>query len=314
MIARYFRSEVPYPSAAISQKAGDSAIAESARKVIAECSTLFEQYQFSRALEVAWGLVAAVDKYIVDNEPWALGEKQDEESRSRLGTILYTSAEALRIVTALAHPVIPDATSRIWAQLGLGDIRKFPLSELKWGQLQLGTKLGNVEPVFPRADKSAIERMQKMEEQRPGGPTTEAQPDAAPHAMATLPEAKPAPAASAVKPAGTVPDGKISIDDFARVELRVGEVKAAEKVKGADKLLRLEVDLGTEVRQIVAGIAESYAPELLVGRKVVIVANLAPRKLRGLESNGMIVAASPDGGKPVLAGFLEDVPVGTRLK
>jgi methionyl-tRNA synthetase len=314
MIARYFRGEVPYPSAAISQKAGDSAIAESARKVIAECSTLFEQYQFSRALEVAWGLVAAVDKYIVDNEPWALGEKQDEESRSRLGTILYTSAEALRIVTALAHPVIPDATSRIWAQLGLGDIRKFPLSELKWGQLQLGTKLGNVEPVFPRADKSAIERMQKMEEQQPGGPTTEAQPDAAPHAMATLPEAKPAPAASAVKPAGTVPDGKISIDDFARVELRVGEVKAAEKVKGADKLLRLEVDLGTEVRQIVAGIAESYAPELLVGRKVVIVANLAPRKLRGLESNGMIVAASPDGGKPVLAGFLEDVPVGTRLK
>ena len=314
MIARYFRGEVPYPSAAISQKAGDSAIAESARKVIAECSTLFEQYQFSRALEVAWGLVAAVDKYIVDNEPWALGEKQDEESRSRLGTILYTSAEALRIVTALAHPVIPDATSRIWAQLGLGDIRKFPLSELKWGQLQLGTKLGNVEPVFPRADKSAIERMQKMEEQRPGGPTTEAQPDAAPHAMATLPEAKPAPAASAAKPAGTVPDGKISIDDFARVELRVGEVKAAEKVKGADKLLRLEVDLGTEVRQIVAGIAESYAPELLVGRKVVIVANLAPRKLRGLESNGMIVAASPDGGKPVLAGFLEDVPVGTRLK
>jgi methionyl-tRNA synthetase len=153
-----------------------------------------------------------------------------------------------------------------------------------------------------------------MEEQQRGGPTTEAQPDAAPHAMATLPEATPAPAVSAAKPAGTVPDGKISIDDFAKVELRVGEVKAAEKVKGADKLLRLEVDLGTEVRQVVAGIAESYAPELLIGRKVVIVVNLAPRKLRGLESNGMIVAASPEGGKPVLAGFLEDVPVGTRLK
>ena len=91
-------------------------------------------------------------------------------------------------------------------------------------------------------------------------------------------------------------------------------MKVAEKVKGADKLLRLEVDLGTEVRQILAGIAESYAPESLIGRKVVIVANLAPRKLRGLESNGMIVAASPEGGKAVLAGFLEDVPVGTRLK
>jgi methionyl-tRNA synthetase len=109
-------------------------------------------------------------------------------------------------------------------------------------------------------------------------------------------------------------DGKITIDDFAKVELRVALVKVAERVPNADKLLRLEVDLGTETRQIVAGIAESYTPESLIGRKVVIVANLAPRKLRGLESNGMIVAASPEGGKAVLAGFLEDVPLGTRLK
>ena len=109
-------------------------------------------------------------------------------------------------------------------------------------------------------------------------------------------------------------DGKITIDDFAKVDLRVGQIKVAEKVKGTDKLLRLEVDIGAEVRQLVAGIAEAYAPETLVGRKVVIVANLAPRKLRGLESNGMIVAASLEGGKPVLASFLEDVPVGARLK
>ncbi len=315
MITRYFRGEVPYPSAAASQTAEDNAIAEDARKLIAEYTTLFDQYQFSRALEVAWGLIAAVDKYIVENEPWVLGEKQDEESRSRLATVLYTSAEALRIVTALAHSVIPDATARIWAQLGLGDIRKFPLSELRWGQLPLSTKLGSVEPVFPRADKSAIERMQKMEEQQRSGPsTTQAQPETTAPAT-VLPVATQAVAAApAAKPAATVPDGKISIDDFAKVELRVGQVKAAEKVKGADKLLRLEVDLGTEVRQVVAGIAESYAPELLIGRKVVIVANLAPRKLRGLESNGMIVAASPEGGKAVLAGFLEDVPVGTRLK
>jgi len=316
MITRYFRGEVPYPSAAVAHKAGDNAIAESARKVIAEYGDLVDQYQFSRALEVAWGLVAAVDKYIVENEPWALGEKQDEESRSRLATVLYTSAEALRIVTALVHPVIPDATSRIWSQLGLGDIRTFPLSDLKWGQLRLGTKLGKVEPVFPRADKSTIERMQTMEEQQRGGPsTTVPQPDASPQTTATVPVATQAVAAQPpAKLAAIVADGKISIDDFAKVELRVGQVKAAEKVKGADKLLRLEVDLGTEVRQVVAGIAESYAPELLIGRKVVIVANLAPRKLRGLESNGMIVAASPEGGKAVLAGFLEDVPVGTRLK
>ena len=313
MITRYFRGEVPYPSPTVSQKAGDSAIAETARKVIAEYSALVDQYQFSRALEVAWSLVAAVDKYIVENEPWALAENQSEESRSRLATILYTSAEALRIVTALVHPVIPDATAKIWAQLGLGDIRKFPLPDLKWGQLQLSTKLGNVEPVFPRADKIAIERMQKMEDQQRSGTTvTQAEPETQVPAAPVATQAAAAPPAA--KPAAVVPDGKITIDDFAKVELRVGQVKVAEKVKGADKLLRLEVDLGTEVRQVVAGIAESYAPELLVGRKVVIVANLAPRKLRGLESNGMIVAASPEGGKAVLASFLEDVPVGTRLK
>jgi methionyl-tRNA synthetase len=306
MIARYFKGEIPYPSRAGS-RAEENAIAEAATRTIAEFHSLFEQRQFSRALETAWSLVAAIDKYIVENQPWALGEKQDDESRARLGTVLYTSAEALRIVTALAHPIIPEATAKIWTQLGLGDIRKFALSDLTWGQLHLGTKLGEIQPVFPRADKGAIERMQQMEEQ---GRSTSA--PVVSEEKAVTP-AQPA-VTSASKPAATVPDGKISIDDFAKVELRVGQVKVAEKVKGADKLLRLEVDLGTEIRQVVAGIAEAYAPETLVGRKVVIVVNLAPRKLRGLESNGMIVAASPEGGKPVLASFLEDVPVGTRLK
>ncbi|HMD15808.1 MAG TPA: methionine--tRNA ligase [Terriglobales bacterium] len=306
MIARYFRGEVPYPSNAAHTKA-DAAIADAARKTIADYGTLFDQYQFSRALETVWGLVSAVDKYIVENEPWSLGEKQDkdEESRSRLATVLYTSAEALRIVTALAHPVIPDATAKIWTQMGLGDIKKFNLAQLEWGQLHLGTKLGQVQAVFPRADKSAVERMQQME-------GTSATVGVGMGASPVQPsEARPS---SAPKAPAAVPDGKITIDDFAKVELRVAQVKTAERVKGADKLLRLEVDLGTEVRQLVAGIAEAYEPETLIGRKVVIVANLAPRKLRGLESNGMIVAASPEGGKPVLASFLEDVPIGTRLK
>jgi methionyl-tRNA synthetase len=306
MIARYFKGEVPYPSNAAHTPA-DAAIADAARKTIADYGTLFDQFQFSRALEIAWGLVSAVDKYIVENEPWSLGEKQDrdEESRSRLATVLYTSAEALRIVTALAHPVIPDATAKIWVQMGLGDIKNFDLAQLQWGQLHLGTKLGQVQAVFPRADKSAVERMQKMEETSAGASVGTGAPPVQPS------EARPS---SAPKAPATVPDGKISIDDFAKVELRVAQVKTAERVKGADKLLRLEVDLGNEVRQLVAGIAEAYEPETLIGRKVVIVANLAPRKLRGLESNGMIVAASPEGGKPVLASFLEDVPVGTRLK
>ncbi len=227
--------------------------------------------------------------------------------------MLYTAAEALRIATALAHPVMPDATARIWTQMGLGDIKKLALGELAWGQLPSGTTLGEVQPVFPRADKSAIERMQKMEEEQRVASVAEA-PAPAP---ANAAQAAPAAATAPVVPVpATVPaaNEKISIDDFAKVELRVGMVKVAERVPKADKLLRLEIDIGTEVRQVLAGIAEAYAPEALVGRKVVIVANLAPRKMRGLESNGMIVAASLEGGKPVLAGFLEDVPVGARLK
>jgi methionyl-tRNA synthetase len=321
MITRYFKGEVPYPSHA-AHTPQDDAIADTARKAIADFGACFDQFQFSRALEAAWGLVSAVDKYIVENEPWSLGDKQDEESRQRLATVLYTSAEALRIVTALAHPVMPESTAKIWAQMGLGDIKQFDLTQLRWGQLHLGTKLGEIQAVFPRADKSAVERMQKMEEQTgatgappaqpsAGGATAATQPSPEPGRGVTPGEARPA---AAGKPQAAIPDGKISIDDFAKVELRVAQVKTAERVKGADKLLRLEVDLGTEVRQLVAGIAEAYAPETLIGRKVVVVTNLAPRKLRGLESNGMIVAASPDGGKPVLAGFLEDVPIGARLK
>jgi methionyl-tRNA synthetase len=149
--------------------------------------------------------------------------------------------------------------------------------------------------------------MQQMEEQQ-RGPSAEEKPAAEVKLVAEMPAAAPsAPVAPAVS-------DKITIDDFAKIELRVGVVKVAERVPKADKLLRLEIDIGTEVRQVLAGIAEAYAPETLVGRKVVIVANLAPRKMRGLESNGMIVAASLEGGKPVLAGFLEDVPVGARLK
>ncbi|MGA2961848.1 MAG: methionine--tRNA ligase [Candidatus Korobacteraceae bacterium] len=317
MITRYFRGEVPYPERA--RTPGDEAIAQLAAKVIADFNESFDAFQFSRALESAWSLVAAVDKYIVENEPWALAEKQDEESRSRLATILYTSAEALRIVTALAHPVLPDSTARIWSQLGLDDIRKLQLNELKWGELKIGTRLGKVEAVFPRADKSVIEKMQQLETE--GRTMTAASSAAQPApAIAAEPAKTTAQASQPTTPAPTAAStatatGTISIDDFAKIDLRVALVKVAEPVKGTDKLMRLEVDLGTETRQIVAGIAKAYTPEQLIGRKIVIVANLAPRKLRGLESKGMLLAASiGEQGTPVLAGFLEDVPVGAKLK
>jgi methionyl-tRNA synthetase len=335
MISRYFEGEIPYPSAS-ARTAADGMIEKLAEQTIADFNAQFEAFHFSRALETAWNLVSAVNKYIVENEPWAVAERTDRDSKARLATILHTSVEALRIVTALVHPVIPEATARIWKQLGLGEIQKLKLRELAWGQIPMGTKLAKVEPVFPRADKSMIERMQQMEQQRAtesgtkecetktstlevlpagtgaqaGQPATEAV-AAPPNTPATTP----ATGEKAGAPASHNVGDKITIEDFLKVELRVGEVKIAEKVKGADKLLRMEVDIGTETRQIVAGIAKAYDPEKLVGRKVVIVANLQPRKLRGLESNGMIVAASlGDEGLPVLAGFLEDVPVGAKLK
>ena len=329
MINRYFNGSVPYPSPTVARKATDDVIKEHALAVIREFGELFDDYQFSRALESAWSLIGAVNKYLVDEEPWIVAEKEGEENRSRLATILYTAAEALRIVTALVHPVLPESTAKIWTQLGLGEISKFNLGDLKWAQLPLGGKLGKVEPVFPRADKTSIERMQQMEQERQSASQNSANTGTAatpapagegaragqPATQAAHGPTEAAPAAKAATPAPPAADGKISIDDFMKVELRVGQVKAAEKVKGADKLLRLEVDIGTEVRQLVAGIALAYKPEDLIGRKVVIVANLQPRKLRGLESNGMIVAASVgEDGKPVLAGFLEDVPVGAKLK
>jgi len=322
MIGRYFKGEVPYPAAKAALKESDHVISELATRTIAETNRLFDEYQFSKALETAWGLISAVNKYIVENEPWTLGDKEDSDSRSRLGTILYTSAEALRIVTALAYPVIPESASKIWTQLGLGDIRKVRLDQLKWGELEVGTKLGKVEPVFPRADKTAIEKMQNLEEQnKPAAAiaAAEATQPAGSGAQAGQPATQTKAPAAPATPSPTVSvapaSEKITIDDFAKIELRVAQVKVAERVKGADKLLRLEVDLGYETRQILAGIAKAYEPEQLVGRKIVIVANLAPRKMRGLESNGMLLAASlGEEGRPVLASFLEDVPLGARLK
>src|SRR5579883_1165531 len=313
MIGRYFGEQVP--DGAAGKNAADEAVAGLARTTISDFDTHFEQFQFSRALESAWALVGAVNKYLVENEPWVVAEKNDDAARSRLGAILYTAAEALRLVTALIHPVIPDSTARIWTQLGLHDIRKCRPTDLQWGRLKPGTKLGKVEPVFPRADKSAIERMQHLEEKdRPGTPAAEPkQEPAGTGAQAGQPATQAV--ASGVQASDN--DQKIAIDDFLKNDLRVAQIKVAEPVKGADKLLRLEVDLGYEQRQILAGIAKYYDPQSLIGRKIVIVANLAPRKMRGLESNGMLLAASlpsDENGKPVLASFLEDVPLGAKLK
>ena len=308
--------------------------------------------------------MAETDGYLTANAPWKKPpERSDEEHAKLQARVLGTAAEAIRVITALAYPIVPDAAAKVWAQLGLGELavaaKNGFLSDLAWGELKAGTKFGEPAPLFPRAEKEAIERMQSLEDENSrtaveaagGGNAVEevkkpsvtqkpepaaapvkpaaAKPPVAPvAATASVPSAPAVQAATAGAGATVAPQAAaenagrgaaegpqhITIDDFAKVELRVAQILVAERVPKADKLLRLEVNLGTEKRQILAGIAEYYEPEKLIGRKIVIVSNLAPRKMRGLESNGMLLAASLEGGAPVLAGFLEDVPLGARLK
>ncbi len=269
----------------------------------------YDNFGFAGAIVTIWDLIARADKYLALEKPWTLAS--DPARREDLERVLYAVAEALRVAVVLSHPVIPDATQRVWEQLGqpgkLADVR---ITELQWGGLKPGTRIGKPEGVFPRADKKEVlERIETMENEirNPGV--------AQPAATGTDAASTATTAAAAGAAAAPAVATKIAIEDFAKVELRVGVVKSAERIQGADKLLKLLVDIGDEVRQVLAGIALSYAPEDLVGRKVVIVANLAPRKMRGLESNGMLLAASagPD-GKPVLCTFAEDVPAGAKVK
>ncbi|MEP6716685.1 MAG: methionine--tRNA ligase [Terriglobia bacterium] len=296
MIKQYRDGVIPAPSGS------EIPLAQIARTAIKDALRAFDGFEFSRGLEAVWGLLSAVDKFIVEQAPWKLAKAAD--SQRQLDDALYASAETLRIAVALLHPVLPESTANIWQQLGMAvDLPHLELLKLDWGQLEAGQKIGQIAPVFPRIDaKSAIDRMRLLEVEE----TARQQ-----KLLGRLPEAAAEAAAETIAP----PSPKIEIDDFTKVDLRVGLVLSAEPVKGADKLLHMKIDIGeAEPRTIVAGIAKAYQPEKMKGRKVVIVANLQPRKLRGIESNGMIVAASLEGGSPVLAGFLEDVPVGARLK
>lgn len=397
MMHKYFGGVVPEAGALTDAEVNLRAAAE---RAISEFGPLFDDLSFSDALKSLWTLVAETDGYLTANAPWKRPEGRSEEEHVALqARVLATAAEAIRVITALVYPILPASASKVWQQLGLGDIQESAgqafLTNLAWGGLKPGTKFGDPAPLFPRAEKDAIERMQNLENQNNASAVEAAAgkgdaPEQAPSATSVSPTASDSSAAkekgeltqtTAVphdtnKPVDTakvhqVPDdiasarvkttpgeapagsplateeGKpnpnpapgpavtgtdasgsagatepsqaqsqfITIDDFAKVDLRVAQVLVAERIPKADKLLRLEVDLGYEKRQILAGIAQYYEPEKLIGRKIVIVANLAPRKMRGLESNGMLLAASlPPDGSPVLAGFLEDVPLGARLK
>jgi methionyl-tRNA synthetase len=307
-------------------------------------------------------LISLANAHLTHTAPWKLLKSEDEKDTAQAHDILYEVVESIRIITALLYPIIPYATSNVWAQLGLGDIelaaQNGELKDLQWGGLKPGTKLGTLSPIFPRADKGLIQIMTDAEAantpQKPetskliDEKTTHTEPvsldpthPAAPprtsaleapngattvggsHAISTerpgTPSHTEAPTSGVFSNsalASNIPDTpQIAIDDFVKIDLRVAQIVVAERIPKADKLLRLEVDLGYEKRQILSGIAEWYTPEELIGRRIVVIANLAPRKMRGLESHGMLLAASEgEGGKPVLATFGEDIALGSRLR
>ncbi|HWS53096.1 MAG TPA: methionine--tRNA ligase, partial [Pyrinomonadaceae bacterium] len=321
MIGRYFEGRVPAPEVPeakrlAAKRAGVDSDALELASSLELARDQFVQalgaYEFNRALEVAWGLIARADKFISDAKPWELAKS--EEMREVNGAVLYRAAEAVRWLAVMLYPFMPESCEAIARQLGLEtELSQTDPAGLRWGGLGEGTRLGEVAPLFPRVDKKKVmaEIMSETENaEKPQAETTNAAEgaratQAAVPGSETAAETKPAEpplrgATEAVAgapehaPAAAPPEGVatyITIDDFVKVEMRVGEVLTAERVPKSDKLLRFTVDLGEAApRQILAGIAEHYEPEKLVGRKVAVVSNLKPRKLRGFESQGMVLA------------------------
>ncbi|HWP43979.1 MAG TPA: methionine--tRNA ligase subunit beta, partial [Blastocatellia bacterium] len=301
MVRNYFDGRPPRPSS--DEAAGAAEVRRAIEQARARFDEEFDSLNFSRALEAAWAAIAQVDKFITESEPWKLAK--DPASRPQLESVIATAYEGLRHIVMLVAPALPDSAADIWRQLGLqGSPLEANPAEAVWGEPLAVETIGRISPAYPKLDKGKI--MAEIEKEH-------AQPEKAPEAAQGAEKAPPVETTQAAAPPTPA---YITIDDFAKVELRAATVLEAERVPKADKLLRLIVDAGEQQpRQILAGIAQYYAPEEMVGRKIVVVTNLAPRKLRGLESNGMLLAASVgEEGRPVIATFTEDVPNGARLK
>jgi methionyl-tRNA synthetase len=251
-----------------------------------------EQLEFNRTLEAVWQVVQLANQYVDKTAPWSLAKKETEADQLR--TVLYTMAETLRCLSLAAYPVIPKGAQLICGQLGTAAEFTSPLlkDKIEWGDLKPGTVIQKGPSLFPRI------------ESKPGArPVTESSVPSQPTAAAPMPTATPAPPA--------LP--QITIDEFMKVQLKTAKIVSAERVPKSEKLIKLQVSLGTEQRQIVAGIGKKYEPETLVGKTIVIVANLKPAKLMGIESQGMVLAAG-DADVRGLLTILEEVDPGTKVK
>ena len=286
-----------------------------AADAVARYRKAMEQLALHDAAAAAFTIVDASNEYIAETAPWTLAK--DPAQADRLSGVLFDVAEAVRISAVLLGPVMPSSAAEILKRVGettpMGDLRLD--RDARW-RVDGERTIVKGPALWPRSDEESRAAARnvtketgvdekKAETPAPAAPAAAAPAPAAPVAAAPVP--------AAPMPAGPV-DPRVTIDDFMKVELRVAKVLAAEAVPKSKKLLRLTVDAGTDQRTIVAGIADAYAPEQLVGKTIVIVANLQPAKLMGIESNGMVLAASTEGGKPVLVSVDESMPAGARVR
>ncbi len=285
MLVKFAEGTVPAPEA---YEPLDLAVQEVAAQSLAGLQEHMERLEISDALAAVFKLVSKANKYIDDAAPWSLAKKP--ETRPRLHTVLYTMAETLRLVGIMLTPFLVETPGKIWRQLGLSGDPAQAWAKMAWGGLPAGTKTAKGDPIFPR-----IETPKPGEEPSAPAPKPQKAPEA------------PAAAAGETKT-------QVTIDDFTRLDLRVAEVMAAERVEGATKLLRLTIKINGALRQLVAGIAEHYAPEALVGKEIVVIANLKPAKLKGILSEGMLLAASNDRGQVVLVAPEKPVGEGSKVK
>ncbi|MDG1929065.1 MAG: methionine--tRNA ligase [Nitrospinaceae bacterium] len=278
MMKKYFNGTIPTPATPGDE---DSPLEHKAREVVDEVRKLYDELAFNKILQKIWELVDTTNQYIDKTGPWNLAKT--DEGKERLKTVMYNAAESLRILGVLLFPFMPKSCESLMLQLGVEKtIEEQGMRSLdNWGSLSSDTKTQKAKQLFPRIeDKQAAKILAELE---------------------------------ASKKDNKDDSGKITIDEFMKVDLRTGKILEAEKVKKSKKLIQLKVDIGTETRQILAGIAESYEPEKLIGRTVVIVANLKPAKLMGIESQGMVLAASND-GTILLAGFDQEPGQGIQVR
>ncbi|MCX6564423.1 MAG: methionine--tRNA ligase [Candidatus Aminicenantes bacterium] len=281
MVRSYFKGTFPELAG---EGPDDRKVREGFERLQATAFDQYSAYAVNRALEEIWVFINAVNKYLADNEPWKLAK--DPAQKPRLARVLYQAVAAIRGITYLIYPVMPGSAEKIWDFLGENEpIQKTLYSGLAFDGLKPGRTIKEPVALFPRVDLKEF----LAEEAKPSVPVK----------------------SERIKTEGTM--DVISYDEFKRMDLRAALILKAEKVEGAQKLLKLQIDLGTEQRQIVAGIAETYKPEDLVGKKLIVIANLKPAVIRGVESAGMLLAAVVD-DKAYIPFFTDNIPAGAKVK